>query len=251
MLGNQAAFSQEKSWSGSDSIQVLVFSGTGWYRHSEIPLTNGWLVRLGQSHGMQIDVTETPGDITEKSLQKYDVLLLNNANELGTLMNQQQRTAIRDWYRAGGGIVGLHAALVHQQEWPWFLSLAGCDFASDSNFQRAKLIVDPAAKEHPAVQGFGPEFWYSADWHNHTRSVTGLEGLQVLLRADESTYEPVRPHFIKQGAQPMGEDHPVAWIRNYEGSRFFYTELGHDLRSLDTRFGKKHIIEGIRWVSTK
>ncbi|MFH5886461.1 ThuA domain-containing protein, partial [Halalkalibaculum sp. DA3122] len=232
-----------------DSLRVLVFSGTGWYRHAEIPLINGWLVRLGAAHQMRVDVTETPSDISEESLRAYDVLLINNANELDQVFSQQQRAAIRQWYQAGGGIVGLHAALVRQQGWEWFSELGGCDFESDSNYQRAKVMVDPQARDHPAVEGYGPEFWYSADWHNHTRPVTGLEGVQVLLRVDESTYEPVRDYFLEQGATPMGEDHPVSWTRQYDGSRFFYTELGHDLRSLDTEFGRMHILEAIRWVA--
>lgn len=233
----------------SDSLRVLVFSGTGWYRHAEIPLINGWLVRLGAEHQVQVDVTETPADVSKESLQEYDVLLINNANELDEVFNQQQRTAIREWYQAGGGIVGLHAALVHQQGWTWFSELGGCDFESDSNYQRAKVMVDPEARDHPTLKGYGPEFWYSADWHNHTRSVTGLEGVQVLLRVDESTYEPVRDHFLEQGAQPMGDDHPVSWVRQYDGGRFFYTELGHDLRSLDTEFGRMHILEAIQWAA--
>jgi len=235
----------------TDSLQVLVFSGTGWFRHPEIPIINGWLVRLGADHNIRIDVTETPEDINDKTLCEYDVLLLNNANELENVLSQEQRNLIQDWYTAGGGIVGLHAALVHQHGWPWFSELAGTDFNSDSDFQKAKLLVDPKAKNHPAVKGYGPEFWYSADWHNHTRSVTGLKGVMVLLRIDESTYEPVRDYFKVRGGEPMGVDHPVSWIRNYEGGRFFYTELGHDLRSLNTPFGRTHIIEGIRWVASE
>ena len=49
----------------------------------------------------------------------------------------------------------------------------------------------------------------------------------------------------------MGADHPIAWTRIWGGGRFFYTELGHDLRSIDTDFGRQHIIEGIKWVSKK
>lgn len=227
----------------------MVFSGTGWYRHAEIPLINGWLVRLGAEHHIQVDVTETPDDVSEEYLRAYDVLLINNANELDGVFNQEQRTAIRQWYQAGGGIVGLHAALVRQQGWSWFSELGGCDFESDSNYQRAKVTVDPQARDHPTVEGYSPEFWYSADWHNHTRSVTGLEGVQVLLRVDESTYKPVRDYFLEQGATPMGDDHPVSWVRQYDGGRFFYTELGHDLRSVDTEFGRMHILEAIRWVA--
>ena len=41
-------------------LRVLVFSRVGWYRHPEIPRTNGWLVRLGQEQGFTVDVTEKP-----------------------------------------------------------------------------------------------------------------------------------------------------------------------------------------------
>ena len=32
---------------------VLVFSGTGWYRHPETPAMNGWLARLEDELQMQ------------------------------------------------------------------------------------------------------------------------------------------------------------------------------------------------------
>ncbi len=229
--------------------RVLVFSKAGWYRHPEIPRTNGWLVELGAANGFKVGVTETPEDLNPKALADVQVLVINNANAMGETLNEKQREAVAEWYRKGGGIVGLHAALVHQKTWPWFNELAGCDFDSDSDFSKARLLVDPEAKDHPAVKGQGPEFWYSADWHNHDRSVTGLPGVKVLLRIDESTYEPVRPYFKERGGKPMGKDHPTAWIREAEGGRFFYTELGHDLRSLDTSFGRQHVLAAIRWAA--
>jgi hypothetical protein len=112
-------------------------------------------------------------------------------------------------------------------------------------------FIDPTNKEHPSVQGFGPEFSYSADWTNHDRAVTGLPGVKVLFRVDEATYQPVRDYFKTRGGTPMGKDHPAAWLREYGGGRLFYTELGHDLRSLDTKFGRKHVTEGVRWAAGK
>lgn len=233
----------------TDPIHVLLFSATGWYRHPEIPLINGWLVRQGGLRNIQFDVSETGSDITAESLANYDVLFLNNANVLDKVMTAESRDAVVDWYRGGGAIFALHATLVHQEEWPWLLELGGCDFNSDSDFLRARVMVDPAAAGHPSVAGMGSEFWYEADWTNHTQSVTGTPGLQVLLRVDESSYEPVRDYFKTRGGKAMGADHPIAWIREWDGGRFFYTELGHDLRSVDTEFGKQHIFEGVRWLA--
>lgn len=232
-------------------FRVLVFSATGWYRHVEIPEINGWLVRTGAAEGMIMDVSETAVDISQESLANYDVLLLNNANVLDKVLNLEQRQAVENWYKSGGGIVALHAVLVHQDGWPWLQELGGCDFDSDSEFLKAKVLVDPAALNHPTVKGFGSEFWYEADWTNHTVSVTGLPGVQVLLRVDEATYDPVRPHFKERNGKPMGKDHPIAWLREWGGGRFFYTELGHTVSSLNTKFGKQHILEGIRWAANK
>lgn len=227
---------------------VLVFSGTGWYRHPETAAINGWLARLSDELGMQVDVTESPKDISQL-LDRYDVLVLNNSNELTKLLTESQRNKVRDWYRKGGGIVALHAALVHQTEWEWFSEIAGCDFNSDSDYVEARVIVDSAAADHPSVKGHGAGFAYTADWTNHTRTVTGLPGFQVLLRVDESTYEPVRNYFQTRGGQPMGKDHPVAWLHENDGGRFFYTEFGHDVRSLETPFGRQHVVEAIKWAA--
>ena len=233
----------------SHPLRVLAYSNTGNYRHPEIPAINRWLVLEGAKRGIQVDVTEHYRDLKPAALAKYDVLLLNNANQLADVIPESERKSVETWYKSGKGIVALHATLVRQQGWPWLLNLAGCDFDSDSTFLKAQVLVDPGAMDHPTVKGFGKDFWYSADWTNHTESVTGLEGVQVLLRVDENTYEPVRKYFKERGGKAMGADHPIAWTRELQGGRFFYTELGHDLRSLNTDFAKQHIYEGLKWAA--
>ena len=231
--------------------RVLVYSNTGYFRHPDIPRINRWLVLLGHEHGFDVDVTEHWKDLRPEELRRYDVLVLNNANELDTVIPEAQRASVEDWFTTGRkGIVGLHAALVHQTRWPWLNGLGGCDFDSDSDFSRARVIVDPEARDHPAVAGQPAEFWVEADWTNHDRAVTGLPGFRVLLRVDESTYNPVREYFRARNGKPMGKDHPIAWTHEPEtGGRFFYTEFGHDLRSLATPFGRRHVLEGIRWAA--
>ena len=232
-------------------LKVLAYANTGYYRHPDIPALNRWLVLLGHENGFEVDVTEHWKDLQPEVLARYDVLVLNNANELDKVLPEAQRKAVETWFTTGKkGIVGLHAALVHQKNWPWLNALGGCDFNSDSDFARAKVIVEPAAKEHPAVKGQSAEFWIEADWTNHDRSVTGLPGFQVLLRVDESTYTPVRDYFQTRGGKPMGADHPIAWTNEpASGGRFFYTEFGHDLRSLSTPFARRHVLEGIKWAA--
>jgi hypothetical protein len=231
------------------SLKVLVYSNTAFYRHPEIPAINRWLVLLGHENGFEVDVTEHAKDMLPAVLAKYDVLLLNNANQLDQVLPEEQRKAVEEWFTKGKkGIVGLHAALVRQTNWPWLTQLGGCDFNSDSEFMKAKVTVDPAAKDFPGLKGEPSEMWIEADWTNHDRSVTGLPGFKVLLRVDETTYTPVRPYFQTRGGKPMGTDHPIAWTNEpATGGRFFYAEFGHDVRSLGTPFVRKFILEGIKW----
>jgi hypothetical protein len=239
--------------SQTPGIRVLVYSNTGYYRHPDIPAINRWLVLLGHENGMTMDVTEHWKDLQPDVLARYDVLLLNNANELDKVIPEEQRKAVEAWFATGKkGVVAIHAALVHQQKWPWLNTLGGCDFNSDSDFSKATVKVDPEAKDHPAVKGQPMEFEIEADWTNHDRSVTGLPGFKVLMRVDESSYTPVREYFQTRGGKPMGKDHPIAWTHEPAvGGRFFYTEFGHDLRSLSTPFVRRHILECIRWAANQ
>ncbi|MCE3016904.1 MAG: ThuA domain-containing protein [Pirellula sp.] len=234
-----------------NGLKVLVYSDTGFYRHPDIPKINRWLVLLGHENGFEVDVTEHWKDMRTQELSRYDVLVLNNANELDKVLPEDQRQAVEEWFNKGGkGIVALHAALVHQTNWPWLNKLGGCDFNSDSDFSKAKVLIDPASKNHPVVYGQPAEFWVEADWTNHDRSVTGLPGFNVLMRVDETTYTPVRELFRTRNGKPMGVDHPIAWTHEPEtGGRFFYTEFGHDMRSLSTTFVRQHILEGIKWAA--
>ena len=115
----------------------------------------------------------------------------------------------------------LHAAAVHHGTWDWWAALVGCDFNSDSVRMRARVTFDSAGQEHPATRGHPSGLWIEEEWLCYDRSVTGVPGVSVLMRLDESSYEPVREKFQTLGGKPMGKDHPAAWCREFEGGRFF------------------------------
>ncbi|NIP92374.1 MAG: ThuA domain-containing protein [Akkermansiaceae bacterium] len=83
------------------------------------------------------------------------------------------------------------------------------------------------------------------------RSVTGLAGVEVLLRLDEKSYTPIRKHPLYVDKKPMGDDHPICWRRKVAKGRYFFTGLGHDVRSIDNEFGRGHLVAAIRWTAGK
>ena len=150
--------------------RVLIFSKTAWYRHPAIPELNSFLVQLGGKYGAQFDVSESPEDFSR--LHLYQAVIFNSTTDIGTTQRKTAQTT-QGLVSGRGRHHGPPCGGGAHNTWPWWTKLVGCDFNSDSDFVKAKLIVDPENKDHPSVKGYGPEFYYTADWTNHDKSVTG------------------------------------------------------------------------------
>ncbi len=227
---------------------VLVYSKPSWYVHPTLSATNHWFLHFGWDTGINIDQTDDPEKFNLDDLMRYQVLVLNSTTNFGQDLTASQKEELVTWFRQGHGIVSVHAAAVHHAAWDWYADLVGCDFAADSVRTRARVVIDPAAAEHPAVRPYAPDFWITEEWLCYDRPVTGQPGVNVLMRLDESTFEPVREKFQEMGVKPMGDDHPAAWTRETQGGRFFYTAIGHDARVLNSEFGRHHLLAALRWA---
>ena len=237
------------TFSLASPIEVIIYSATAWYRHPEIPKLNGFLVRLGAEQNINVSVTEDPNDLKTSSLKKYDLLFLNNSTNLGESIPKEIQKDIINWFNKGGGIMAMHAGIVQNGTWPELINIAGCDYDSDSDFVEARFLIDPKAEGDPLVAGKKKEFTYTADWLCFNKTVTGLPGVEVILRLDENSYTPIRKHPNYVGKKPMGDDHPICWRRKVGEGRYLFTGLGHDVRSIDNDFAKRHLIAGIRWAA--
>ena len=237
--------------STAKNIEALIYSATGWYRHPEIPQINGFLVRLCDKNNINVSVTENSNDLKLNNLKKFDVLIFNNSTNLGETIPRNIRKEIIQWFNQGGGIMAMHAGIVQNGSWLELIEIAGCDFDSDSDYVEAKFLVNPKFEGDPILAGKKNQFSYTADWLCFNRPVTGLPGVEVLLRLDEKSYVPVRNHPSYKGKKPMGKDHPICWRRNLGKGRYLFTGLGHDVRSLDTNFARNHIVASIKWTAEK
>ena len=131
------------SVSKGTGLKVLVYSNTGYYRHPETPKINRWLVLLGHENGFEVDVTEHWKDMRAEELSGYDVLVLNNANELDKVLPEEQRKSVEEWFTKGGkGIVGLHAALLNGV-------LARCADARARRLALAPPVAAPSPSSSP------------------------------------------------------------------------------------------------------
>lgn len=194
-------------------IKVLVFSKTQAFRHESIPYGVKAIRELGKQHDFTVDTTESSESFSEKNLKNYNVIVFLNTT--GDVLNEAQQLEMNRWIQAGGGFVGIHAAADTEYDWPWYGELVGAYFNGHPNDPNVRdAVVKRVDKLHVSTKHL-PDDWKRTDeWYNY-KDIKGE--INILLNLDEKSYE----------GGTNGESHPIAWYRDFDGGRSWYTGLGH------------------------
>jgi cytochrome c len=204
-------------------IKVLVFSKTASFRHESIPDGIKAIRALGSQHRFTVDTTENNESFNEETLKKYNVVVFLNTT--GDVLTDAQQLEMNRWVQAGGGFVGIHAAADTEYDWPWYGELVGAYFDSHPNDPNVRdAVVKVIDKNHMSTKHL-PETWPRTDeWYNYKDIKSEIN---ILLNLDETSYE----------GGTNGENHPIAWYRDFDGGRSWYTGLGHTNESyVDPQF---------------
>jgi cytochrome c len=221
---------------GGGPIALLVFSRTTGYRHESIPVALQALSMLAEEHDWTVTATEDPAVFNDAGLEPIDVIVF--VMTLGDdILDDAQQAAFERFIRAGHGFVGIHSATDTEFEWPFYGELVGAYFREHPDVQPATLQVEN--REHPSTAHLMETWTRTDEWYSFRTNPR--EKVEVLLSLDESSYEP--------GASEMDGDHPIAWLREYEGGRSFQTALGHTEASYSEPAFLQHIVGGIEWAS--
>jgi len=216
-------------------FSVLVFSktDTAGYRHASISDGIQAFRSLGRAHYFEVEATENASVFTADRLAQYDVVVFLNTS--GDVLNEAQQTAFERYVRSGGGFMGVHGASATEYDWTWYGGLVGAFFDDHPEVQEATVRVVNDA--HPSTLHL-PERWARTDeWYNFRTDPS--DSVEVLLALDETTYD----------GGTMGASHPIAWMREYDGGRSFYTALGHTEAVYREPLFRRHLLKGIEWAA--
>lgn len=215
-------------------VRILVFSKTAGFRHESIEAGIEAIKKLGAGHGFAVETTEDAGSFREENLKNFMAVVFLNTT--GDVLDPGQQVHMERFIQAGGGYVGIHAATDTEYGWPWYGKLAGAYFEShpmNPNVQEGVLTV--VKTNHPATDSL-PESWTVADeWYNY-KSIDPAN--QVLITLDEGSYE----------GGTNGPGHPIAWYKEYDGGRAFYTGMGHTQEQFSHPLFLKHLLGGIKYA---
>lgn len=214
-------------------LRVLVFSRTAGFRHDSIPSGIECLKSLAREHGFTVSTTEDASLFTQDQLKKFDLVVFLNTT--GDVLSDTQQRAFEDWYRSGKGYVGVHSAADTEYDWAWYGDLVGAYFKSHPAIQPARVIVN--TREHPATAHLGNTWTRTDEWYDYR--ATPRAGNRLLLSLDQYTFT---------GSATTGA-HPIAWCREFDGGRAFYTGGGHTIESYQEPAFRAHLLGGILWAA--
>ena len=190
---------------------------------------------LPDAQEVTFDVTDDASKFNDANLAKYRaVVFLNNSGEL---LDAAQQTSFEKYFRAGGGFLGVHSAIEAEPDWQFMTDLLGTRSTGRTDPLSATSKV--ADRGHVASKGL-PEYWTRTDrWYNFSGNVRGLS--HVLATVDENTYT--------GGTQ--GFDHPIAWCKDYQGGRSFYTGVGGTASSFGEATVRRQLAGALDWAAGK
>jgi PKD repeat protein/glucose/arabinose dehydrogenase len=216
----------------AEAYKVLVFT-----KNATGGVTEGvaGLRSLADAEEVTFDVTDDASKFTESNLANYRaVVFLNTA---GDVLDDEQQTAFEQYFKGGGGFLGIHSAIETEPDWPFMTELLGTRASGKSDPLSATIKV--ADRGHIASKGL-PEYWARTDrWYNFTSNVRGLS--HVLATVDENTYS----------GGTNGFDHPIAWCKDYRGGRSFYTGGGGTAEAFGEPGFRRHLAGALDWAAGK
>ena len=235
--------------------RVLLFTRTAGPRHASLgpplapgldpPLTDANVVQKGMldlaaKNGWKLDYTEDLKFMT--NLNGYNAVVFFSTSR--DTLDDDAKTALRQYMRAGGGFVAIHNAFGTMYNWPYYEGLLGnANFYDHGPLRPGEVvIVDP---NDAATKGLPARFGFQDEWYNLIPFPTKVRFLATVDERSWGPPIPFNPKAYPPGAAPrrppgprlpsvVGKDpghgsfHPVAWCQYYDGGKVFATTLGHD-----------------------
>lgn len=238
MMVASASFGQQVDLKGK-SVLIYTRNGEG-YVHDNIAASVEALEKICSSLGIKTESTNDPAVFESKKLKKFDAIIFSNTNN-EAFLNEQQRENFQNFIRSGKGFMGVHSANASERNWPWYRQMVGGSFVRHPALQPFDIII---IDKHHISTAHLPEVWkwedecYYSDYLN--------PAINVLFAADLTTINDDKKS--EYPGQVFGDLFPLAWYHHFEGSRVFYTALGHKIEYYQDKNFIEHLKGGIVWV---
>jgi type 1 glutamine amidotransferase len=239
---------------GADLPSVLVYTHNGLtldgkkgYVHDNIAECVKAIEKIGAENHFKVVHSDDPGVFTNANLKSYRAIIFANSNNKA-FDNAAERKAFQDYIHQGGGFVGIHSATGSERDWPWYWQLIGASFGWHPKLQ--KFTIHVTDKTHPATKFLNSDKW---EWEDEFYVMKEQpKNVHVLLEGNINSLKDVDQEKLKALRAGKGDTEalmlPLAWYHDFEGTRSFYTALGHKKEYYSDPTYVKHLTGGILWA---
>lgn len=212
--------------------RVLMLTNTAGFRHDSIATAQAVVPNVAAKDGaLAVSVTEDLGQISAASLRSYRVVLFAlTSGELA--LSAEQKQALLDFVRGGGGFVGIHSATDTLYRWPEYGELVGAVFQQHGPPTTATVVVED--RQHPATRHLPDSYRYFEEYYQ--------------FRQNPRPQAHILTHLDLASAGLDG-DRPLSWCKPYGAGRVYYNALGHFAATWDDPAFQAQVLQGLRWAA--
>jgi len=218
-------------------VRALLVTGDDVPAHDWRATTPVTRAALEADERLEVRVCEDPAILETRTLESYDVVVLNYRDGPGRRPSPAAREKLAGFVRRGGGLAVLHFGVAAFADWEEYVEIVGRIWVGRRNGEklsghspRGPFSVRVVAPDHPVTRGIED---FEADDELYSKLV-GEGEIDVLLSA--------RSDF-------SGRDEPLAWTRAYGEGRVFVTVLGHDVRARENAAFRTLLRQGVAWAA--
>lgn len=224
--------------------KVLIYSRTTGFRHTSIEAGAVMLKSLGERTGaFRLIHTEDESMINDTELAAYDAIVMLNCTGQ-PIQSKEARAAFEKFMASNKGLVGIHAATDCHSDWPNYLEAMGGIFAGHPWTSGSLVTLNNEEPDH-ICSSMVPQGYKIRDEIYQFRhdEYFSRDKMRVLLSLDLSGEK-----MMRGGMNRKDDDYAVSWLRNFTGSRVFYTNLGHNEATYIDPVAVQHILTGLQYV---
>lgn len=238
LIGAGGVKAQENQLKGK-SVLIYTRNGEG-YVHDNIEASVKALEELCDGLGVKTTHTDNPEIFEGRGLNNFDAIIFSNSNN-EAFLTEEQRQNFKNYILSGKGFMAIHSANASERDWPWYAQMVGGKFVRHPKLQEFDIrVIDPnhrSTRHLESVWKWEDECYYSTHLN---------PAIHVLLAVDLTTIEDEKK--AEYPGVVFGDLFPLAWFHHFEGTRVFYTALGHKIEYYKDAQFRQHLEGGIEWV---
>ena len=230
---------------------MLIITGRNSFEHDWRGTTNALRNLFEETGRFDVRVTEEFRGATRRTLDPYDVVLLNYCGRWFYDESVEERwgrtaeAALFSFVRKGGGIIVYHPSFaLGAPSWPEFERLAGATLRRTPSPSRRSPVdafrIRVADRSHPITKGMREYLWtFNDDMYTNLRWDPRIRDRQVLVTGydDGAAYAhqlagpkyPAAQYSARELRKMpgMNSEHPLIWTSRFGRGRVYSFTLGH------------------------